>query len=72
MEQDNLQSNFQLLLSEEAYEEYNELNIFLLSLQLSGENDGWSYIWGNNQYSSQNAYKYLIGASWVHPTFKWI
>jgi hypothetical protein len=44
MEQDDLQSLFWLSLSEEAYEQYRELNIFLQSIHLSGENDGWSYI----------------------------
>jgi hypothetical protein len=44
MEQDNLQSTFQLPLSEEAYEHYCELNISLQPLLLSGENDGWLYI----------------------------
>jgi hypothetical protein len=72
MEQDNLQSIFQMPLSEEAYEHYCELNTFFQSPQLSRENDGWSYIWGNNQYYSQKACKHLMGASSVHPTFKWI
>jgi hypothetical protein len=44
MEQDDLQSLYRLPLSEEAYEQYCELNIFLQSIHLSGENDGWSYI----------------------------
>jgi hypothetical protein len=72
MEQDDLQSLFRLPLFEEAYEQYCELNIFLHSIHLSGENDGWSYIWGNNQYYSQKAYKHLVGATLVHPAFKWI
>jgi hypothetical protein len=26
-----------------------------------GTKDKWSYIWGNNTFSSQNAYKVMIG-----------
>jgi hypothetical protein len=54
MEQDNLQDIFHLPLSKEAYEQFCKLDIILQSLQLTGEKDTWSYIWGNGQYFSVN------------------
>jgi hypothetical protein len=68
MEQDHLQDLFHLPLSEEAYDQFNELDVILQSLQLTGENDSWSYIWGNGQYSSAKAYKHLLVAQ-VHPAY---
>jgi hypothetical protein len=69
IEQDNLQDIFHLPLFEETYEQCCELDALLQSLQFSGENDTWSYIWGNGQYSSVKAYKHLLGSRSVHPTF---
>jgi hypothetical protein len=72
MEQDHLQDLFHLPLSEEAYDQFNELDVILQSLQLIREKDSWSYIWGNDQYSSPKAYKHLLGAQHVHPGYGWI
>jgi hypothetical protein len=41
---DNIQNHFYLPLSEEAYEQFCDLNVLLLSLQANGQDDGWSYI----------------------------
>jgi hypothetical protein len=48
---DNFQSHFHLLLSEEAYEQFCDIHILLQTLQPVGEDDHWSYIWGNQEYS---------------------
>jgi hypothetical protein len=48
------------------------MNILLQSLQAVGQNDIWSYMWGNKEYSVQKAYKHFSENDYVHPTFKWI
>jgi hypothetical protein len=72
MKQDHLQGLLHLPLSEEAYDQFNELDIILQSLQLIGEKDSWSYIWGNDKYSSRKAYKHLLGSQQVQPDYGWI
>jgi hypothetical protein len=42
---DNIQNHFNLPLSEEAYEQFCDLNALLLSLQANGQDDVWSYTW---------------------------
>jgi hypothetical protein len=37
-----------------------------------GEKDNWSYILGNSEFSSQKAYKALIGSQPAVPLFSWI
>jgi hypothetical protein len=71
-ETDNFQDQFQTPLSIEAFEEYLKLEIIMQTLQLSGENDRWEYIWGNGSFSSVKDYKHLIGSCQTHPAFKWI
>jgi hypothetical protein len=46
--------------------------VVIQSLQLNGDKDVWSYIWGNAQYSSQKAYKHLLRTQTVHPAFGWL
>jgi hypothetical protein len=58
---DNIQEHFHLPLSDEAYDQFCELTAILQSLQLSENNDAWSYIWGNYNFSSQKVYKHLLG-----------
>jgi len=41
-------------------------------LAMTDEHDLWTYIWGNNQYSSARAYKHLKGEIQIHPTFNWL
>jgi hypothetical protein len=41
----DLQDHFHLPLSEEAFDQFCELAVFLQSIQLNGDKDGWSYIW---------------------------
>jgi hypothetical protein len=73
MEQESLQDLFNVPLSEEAYDQFCELDIFLLqSLDLSNESDTWKYIWGIGIYPSKKCYKHLIGSQVMHPAFKWL
>jgi hypothetical protein len=48
----NMQEHFHLHLSEEAYDKFCDLTVFLQLIQLNGNIDGWSYIWGNDKFSS--------------------
>jgi hypothetical protein len=50
-----------------AYDQFSVLSVLTQSLQLIGDRDTWPYIWGNAQYSSQRAYKHLLGtqALWL-------
>jgi hypothetical protein len=65
MNQHDLHDCFQLPLSEQAFDQYCELELFLQALQPA-------YIWGSNQYSSSKAYKHLIGSQPVHPAYRWL
>jgi hypothetical protein len=72
MNQEDLHDNFQLPLSEQAFQQYCELEMFMQSLQLNGNGDQWTYIWGSAHYSSSKAYKHLSGSNSVHPVYKWL
>jgi hypothetical protein len=67
-----LQDIFQLHISEEAYEQFCKVGVFMQPLQQNNENDVWSHIWGNGHYSSKKAYQQMIGTKRVHPVFGWI
>jgi hypothetical protein len=72
LEISDLEELFYLPLSEEAYEQFCELDIYLQAFQSSTDNDQWKYIWGTNHYSSAKAYTLMIGSRPLHPAFKWI
>jgi hypothetical protein len=72
MNQEDLHDNFQLPLSEQAFQQYCELEMFMQSLQLNENGDQWTYIWGSAHYSSSKAYKHLSGSNSVHPVYKWL
>jgi hypothetical protein len=67
-----IQEIFHLPLSEEAYSHFCELKVFMNLLPESQHRDTWKYIWGGKEYSSQKAYRHLIGSSAMHPAFRWI
>lgn len=52
----DMSDNLILPLSQQAYNEYLELTEFLSNINLSHENDVWSYIWGGLKYTSQKFY----------------
>jgi hypothetical protein len=63
---------FHLPLSEEAYTQFCELNIYLRAIQTTNDSDQWKYIWGSGQYRASKAYKSIIGSRLIHPAFKWL
>jgi hypothetical protein len=54
---------FQLSMSEIAFQQYSLLSSELENQQITDENDIWSYIWGNAQFSVSKTYKALAGHS---------
>jgi hypothetical protein len=68
----SLQDIFHLPVSEKAFSEFCELDIFIQSFQTTDVTDSWSYIWSSNSFSSRKAYNHLIGSQPVHPTIKWL
>lgn len=63
---------FHLPLSEEAFDPMLQLEARMTLQQTTAENDVWTYIWGSLQFSSQKAYKHLMGHTEIHPTYKWL
>jgi hypothetical protein len=65
-----LQELFHLPLSDEAYTQFCDLNIYLHAMQANNDANQCKYIWGNGQYKATKAYNHLIGSQPVHPAFK--
>lgn len=63
---------FHLPLSNEAYSQFQQLQIQIQNLQIDSDPDHWHYIWGSNVFSSSKAYKSLSGSTQAHPIFKWL
>ena len=61
---------FHLLLSEEAYAQYEALNERLDSITIQDESDSWTYIWAKSRFSSKKAYEQIIGFMPCNPIFK--
>jgi hypothetical protein len=75
LHQDFLQDAFNLPLSQQASVEFIELENICNQVQnriQQGEMDSWSYIWGNGKFSSQKAYKVMMGFQPAPPHFSWI
>jgi hypothetical protein len=69
-EHDHLSGIFQLPISEQAYEQYLELQVVWEQIILSTVQDRWRYIWGSDSYSTQKAYRHLMGQTQVHHIYK--
>lgn len=63
---------FQLPLSEIAFDQFQELSSYLDSITVTYQSDVWSYIWGSANFSSNKAYKHLMGHTQVHRAFHWL
>jgi hypothetical protein len=69
-EQDQFASFFHLPISEQAYEQYLELQVAWEQIALNNTHDRWRYIWGSDDYSSQKAYRHFMGQSQIHPIYR--
>jgi hypothetical protein len=65
---------FRIPMSRRAYNEFLELQIELTNLasSLSDENDKWTFIWGNQNYSSSRFYQYHFRAIQPHISVLWV
>lgn len=66
---ENLHELFHLPLSEEAFQQYEQLQVILLSMHVSDDKDVWSYIWGTPVFTSHKAYLHSKGIVPTHPVF---
>jgi hypothetical protein len=62
---------FYLPLSDQAYEEFNQLSLQMASSPLSLDRDLWSYDWGDS-FTSLRYYKHLHANIHVMSGFKWL
>jgi hypothetical protein len=68
-----INDQFFLPLSEEAFQEYHELQTIIQNLQIQKHSrDKWTYIWGSAQYSSKKFYIYPYKNVQPPPPFLWI
>jgi hypothetical protein len=54
---------FHLPLSPKAFEQFQSFDSMIHNLQLNTDSDQWQYVWGSNLFSSNKAYKVLMGRS---------
>ena len=68
-----LENQFHLPLSQDAFEELEALQQQLTALQPpQSDDDVWNYVWGNGSYSSQRLYKLAFSNVESHPVLRWI
>jgi hypothetical protein len=70
MEED-ITNLFYRLLSQIAYQQFQELTLLLQQNQLSDKNDVWSYTW-SDKYTSANLYKLIHAHIKVPSVYKWL
>jgi len=69
----NLQSQFHLPLSEQAYQEYQRMQDYIQSIQVQqNTKDSWHYIWGSNSYISSKFYNFPYRNVQPPAPFLWI
>jgi hypothetical protein len=69
-EHDHFAGFFHLPISEQAYDQYLELQVDWEQIALSNVHDHWRYIWGSDNYSSQKAHMHFMGQTQVHPIYR--
>jgi hypothetical protein len=68
-----LETQFHLPLSEQAFLEYQELQEIISSIQVDNEaKDSWHYAWGNNTFTSSRCYHYHFNNFQPPIPFIWI
>jgi hypothetical protein len=63
---------FNLPLSFEAFNQFEQLNLIFTSSPRTEEHDNWFYIWGSSIFTSKKAYRHLIGNIEADQMFRWI
>jgi hypothetical protein len=68
-----IEDQFHTPLSNEAFQEYQELQNLIQNLQIQEkEKDKWHYIWGTDRYSSKKFYNLPYKNIKPPPPFQWI
>jgi hypothetical protein len=70
-----LQDLFHLPLSQQAFEEFEQLESLCDNVQAEmhyPRHDSWTYIWGSDKFSTTKAYKFMIGEQHAPKFFTWI
>jgi hypothetical protein len=73
--QEFLHDMFHLPLSQQAFNEFEILEDICQNAMITAhaENkDSWSYIWGNSEFTTKNAYNVMIGQRHMPEIFSWI
>jgi nickel-dependent lactate racemase len=68
----NLQEMFHTPITEEAFQQLHSLNASLSEQHSNDQCDKWIYAGGSHLYSSQRAYKHMVGESWTDPVYSWM
>ena len=69
----NIESQFHLPLSEQAYQEYQTLQDYIQTLQVQpNTKDSWHYIWGSSNYTSTKFYNFPFKNVQPPAPFIWI
>lgn len=69
---DSILSLFHLPLSQQAFDQLNQLRSDLQQINLNEEADHWSCIWNTGKFSVPKAYKHLKGHRTIHHSYNWI
>lgn len=69
---DNLLELFNLPLSQQAFQQLNQLQQDLQQLTINDQADSWTCMWNSGKFSVARAYKQLSGHRPIHKSFKWI
>jgi hypothetical protein len=73
MSQTDLDTIFHLPLSQQAYDEFLDLQVWLQNIAYDPMTvDVWSFHWGNNRYSSRKFYQLAFQHLEAHPVFSWL
>jgi hypothetical protein len=75
LQMDFIQDLFHLPLSQQAFAEFELLEIVCDNAQTVVQQqhcDTWSYIWGIDKFSTTNAYKFMMGVQHAPKFFTWI
>jgi hypothetical protein len=73
LEEVDMTEHFYLPLSEQAYQEFQELQQLVQDTQVRNEdNDQWHYIWGSHKYTSKSFYNHLYRNIQPPQPFLWI
>jgi hypothetical protein len=69
---ENILELFHLPFSQQAFEQFNQLQQELEFLNLNNNDDSWTCMWDSGKFTVAKVYKHLSGHRTIHPSFSWI